>query len=251
MRKQYRILCSPRTSHKFNKLSSQGACARAREFALVLSNPHLLSVAFLSLTLNSCIAAPLNYNFKGPEFESYYRDLDADLVIVDEAELAKSGAAFMAARTSNIPIATVSVSSDSSKGPVVQINFLDDLTSGSGKPNLNELASNGSSNLDGSTSALLLHTSGTTGRPKSVLLTHGNLTTSIRNIVSHYNFAPSGRTPVIMPLFHIHGIVAALLTPLFVGSAVHFPPTPTSGLTPNFLRDAAEYTCTWYTATPT
>lgn len=231
-------------------LDSRGV-RTGKRVALILSNPHLLTVAFLSLTLNSCIAAPLNYNFKGPEFESYYRDLDADLVIVDEAETAKSGAAFMAARTLNIPIATVSVSSDSSKGPVVQINFLDDSTSGSGRSNQTELASNGSSHPEGSTSALLLHTSGTTGRPKSVLLTHKNLTTSIRNIVSHYNFAPSDRTPVIMPLFHIHGIVAALLTPLFVGSAVIFPPTPTSGLTPSFLRDAAEYACTWYTATPT
>ena len=55
---------------------------------------------------------------------------------------------------------------------------------------------------------LFLHTSGTTSRPKGVPLSHANLTASLRNIVATYEFTPADRSLLVMPLFHVHGLMA-------------------------------------------
>src|SRR5581483_7041514 len=56
--------------------------------------------------------------------------------------------------------------------------------------------------------ALLLHTSGTTSRPKQVPLLHRNLMSSVRTIVDHYRLTPEDMSYCLMPLFHVHGLVA-------------------------------------------
>ena len=68
--------------------------------------------------------------------------------------------------------------------------------------------------------ALVLHTSGTTARPKRVPLTHANLTHSARNIAASLQLSPEDRCLNLMPLFHIHGLVAALLATLSAGGLV-------------------------------
>ena len=96
--------------------------------------------------------------------------------------------------------------------------------------------------------ALVLHTSGTTSRPKIVPLRQRNLAASARNIAATLALTPQDRCLVIMPLFHIHGLIGALLSSLHAGASVHCPP----GF--NALKffawlDQAE--ATWYTAVPT
>lgn len=209
--------------------------ANGKRVAIVLANSHLFAVSFLATVLQSCISGPLNHNLKQPEFEFYYNDFRADLVILSQDDVSKESAAYKAAKSSNIPVATVSATEDK-----VSITFPEDL-----KHHAVE-----ETEPQSTTTALVLHTSGTTGKPKAVPLTHGNLSASIANIREHYQFTAKDRTSVIMPLFHIHGIVCALLTPLAVGSTVIFS-SPVSGITPSFLRDAATYKATWYTATPT
>lgn len=209
--------------------------ADGKRVAIVLSNSHLFAATFLATTLQSCIAGPLNHNLKQPEFEFYYEDFKADLVILSEEDVSKQVAAYQAAQALNIPIARASAS-----GENVTIKIPQNL----GWKSTEEI------NLESKTQALVLHTSGTTGKPKAVPLTHGNLTASITNIQEHYQFTAKDRTSIIMPLFHIHGIVCALLTPLAAGSAIILS-SPVSGITPSFLRDAVTYKATWYTATPT
>ena len=68
--------------------------------------------------------------------------------------------------------------------------------------------------------ALLLHTSGTTSRPKLVPLTHANLCGSARNVARTLELSPRDRCLNMMPLFHIHGFVAALLASLAAGGSV-------------------------------
>jgi hypothetical protein len=68
--------------------------------------------------------------------------------------------------------------------------------------------------------ALLLHTSGTTARPKIVPLTHRNLSASARNIAQHLSLTPQDRCLNVMPLFHIHGLVGALLASIAAGGSV-------------------------------
>lgn len=220
-----------------------GQIHKGKKVAMVLPNPHLLTLVLLATTLQSCVAGPLNSNLKAPEFEFYYADFGADLVVVSEDDVAKSSPAYVAAKGLGIPTATCSV-----KHGVVTLSILHDLANNLDDLSIKADEDNGPS---ASTPALVLHTSGTTGRPKAVSLTHGNIAASITNIIKHYNFEISDRTSLIMPLFHIHGIVCALLTPLAVGTAVIFPTPPSSGITPSFLRDAATHSATWYTATPT
>ena len=62
--------------------------------------------------------------------------------------------------------------------------------------------------------ALILHTSGTTARPKIVPLTHGALAASAANVIDALALDRGDRCMTVMPLFHIHGIVACLLAPL-------------------------------------
>lgn len=96
--------------------------------------------------------------------------------------------------------------------------------------------------------ALALHTSGTTGKPKAVPLLQSNLSASTKNVIEAYDLQPSDRSMLIMPLFHIHGIVAGMLAPLVTGSCIIIPE---KGLGPDFWRDFEDHQATWWTATPT
>src|SRR4029079_16321036 len=94
----------------------------------------------------------------------------------------------------------------------------------------------------------LLHTSGTTARPKLVPLTHRQLAASAGNVAATAGLTPTDRCLNVMPLFHIHGLVAALLASLRAGASV--------GCTPgfhqlHFFDWVDELDPTWYTAVPT
>jgi acyl-CoA synthetase (AMP-forming)/AMP-acid ligase II len=96
--------------------------------------------------------------------------------------------------------------------------------------------------------ALVLHTSGTTARPKIVPLTQTNLATSAANIVHSLSLTPDDRCLNVMPLFHIHGLMAGLLAPLAAGGSV----VATPGFDAfRFLGWLEELHPTWYTAVPT
>src|SRR5262249_5914151 len=72
--------------------------------------------------------------------------------------------------------------------------------------------------------ALFLQTSGTASRPKGVPLTHANLMASIGNIRAHYQLTPADIGLVVMPLFHVHGLIGATLSTFFAGGTVVVPP---------------------------
>jgi long-chain acyl-CoA synthetase len=88
-----------------------------------------------------------------------------------------------------------------------------------------ELAS-GPSQLDGSAQvpadalALLIYTSGTTGRPKGVMLDHSNLNAMCAMAIDAFEFGGADHSLLILPLFHVNGIVAGTLSPLLAGGRV-------------------------------
>src|SRR6266508_3735225 len=96
--------------------------------------------------------------------------------------------------------------------------------------------------------ALMLHTSGTTGRPKRVPLRHRNLVASVANIAATYQLGPEDVSLCAMPLFHVHGLLASALSTLATGGTVVVP-SPFNPL--GFWPVVREQRPTWYSAVPT
>ena len=100
----------------------------------------------------------------------------------------------------------------------------------------------------GGDEALVLHTSGTTARPKMVPLTHANLTASAASIAASLGLDSSDRCLNVMPLFHIHGLVGALLATMAAGGSIVCTP---GFHAPRLLDWCETFAATWYTAVPT
>jgi len=95
---------------------------------------------------------------------------------------------------------------------------------------------------------VVLHTSGTTSRPKQVPLRQRNLMASTRTVAAHYGLGPADVSFCVMPLFHVHGLVASTFAALAGGGSVIVP----RRFTPQrFWRQAREYGATWLSAGPT
>src|SRR5262249_25749342 len=96
--------------------------------------------------------------------------------------------------------------------------------------------------------ALVLHTSGTTSRPKRVPLRHRNLAASVENIVATYALTPEDVSLCVMPLFHVHGLLASTLATFRSGGTVVVPPK----FNPlGFWPVVRAHRATWYSAVPT
>jgi len=98
--------------------------------------------------------------------------------------------------------------------------------------------------------ALIMFTSGTTGSPKLVPWTHGNMAASLDGVASAYQLSPADATVAAMPLFHGHGLIAAMLATLSTGGAVVLPARGRFSAH-TFWDDLAAVGATWYTAVPT
>ena len=96
--------------------------------------------------------------------------------------------------------------------------------------------------------ALILHTSGTTSRPKIVPLSQHNVATSAQNIARTLEFSAADRALNVMPFFHIHGLIAGLLAPLSRGGSVFCTPGFNALKFFGWMEEAKP---TWYTAVPT
>lgn len=96
--------------------------------------------------------------------------------------------------------------------------------------------------------ALLMYTSGTTGTPKGVLLSHGNLCANGINISREHRLGASDRGLAPLPLYHINALVVNLVTPLTHGGSLAMPPRFSAS---SFWRDALQFECTWVNAVPT
>lgn len=110
-------------------------------------------------------------------------------------------------------------------------------------------AASGPAGLSGD-DALIMMTSGSTGAPKLVPWTHHNLACSITGIVNGYRLAETDATVAVMPLFHGHGLVAALLATLASGGTLLLPASGRFSAH-TFWDDIAAAKATWYTAVPT
>jgi len=214
-----------------DQLAAHGMGAGDR-VGIVLDNGPEMATAFLTIA-SAATAAPLNPSYRADEFEFYLTDLGAKLLIVAKS---KDSPSIEVARKLNIPIARLVAQPDRGAGTFA-LEF-----EGAAKP----FAERRPVTTDDV--ALVLHTSGTTSRPKIVPLAHKNICASAKNISTALKLTSEDRNLVIMPLFHIHGLIAALTAPLSVGGEV-FCSTGFNAL--KFFSWMEEVRPTWYTGVPT
>jgi acyl-CoA synthetase (AMP-forming)/AMP-acid ligase II/acyl carrier protein len=212
------------------KLNSIGL-SRNDRVALVLPNSPEMAVAFLAVA-SGATCAPLNPTYREAEFDFYLSDLDAKALIVQGG---MDSPAITVAQRRGIRILELSPIFEAPAGVFTLTGGEANIPANSGFAQSGDVA-------------LVLHTSGTTSRPKMVPLTHLSLCTSADNICKALALEEEDICLNIMPLFHIHGLSGALVSSLTAGASVV--------CTPGF--DAVEFFAwmvelrpTWYSAVPT
>ncbi|KAF3313697.1 hypothetical protein TWF173_005767 [Orbilia oligospora] len=220
--------------HAFQTFLASVGITNGSAVSISLVNGLDFIVSFLAATHQRAIAAPLNPAYKQAEFEFYIDDIKSALLVVPQGSVASNSEAVRAARKYNAGIAEVHVDGNGD----VKVSLVERGRLGNSVP----LATAQPSDV-----ALVLHTSGTTGRPKAVPLTHKNLTTTMRNIQATYALTPADRTYLVMPLFHVHGLLAGFLAPLHSGGSVVVPPKFSAT---TFWNEFVRFKANWYTAVP-
>lgn len=200
--------------------------------AMVLPNGPEMAAAFIAVAAGAT-TAPLNPAYRAEEFDFYLSDLGAKaLMILDGME--SPAIAVAAARA--IPVIRLVPDAD---GPAGQFTLKSDIAA---KP-----ATQGGFAAEDDI-ALVLHTSGTTSRPKIVPLSQTNITASAYHIGRSLALTGGDVCLNIMPLFHIHGLIAATLSSIAAGASV----VATPGFNAlKFFSWFEEVRPTWYTAVPT
>ncbi|CAM6097231.1 unnamed protein product [Calypogeia fissa] len=208
--------------------------------SLAFPNSLEFVVVFLAVIRVRATAAPLNAAYTADEFQFFMEDADSKLLLVPGKE-GNTPAEEAAARL-KLPVAGVHWEKGES-GPG-DVGFIPKARLESSHA---DSAGEAPEEEDG---ALFLHTSGTTSRPKGVPLTNKNLASSIEHIKATYELSSTDRTVIVMPLFHVHGLMAGLLSTLSAGGAAILPSAGRFSAS-TFWKDTRGSGATWYTAVPT
>jgi acyl-CoA synthetase (AMP-forming)/AMP-acid ligase II len=191
--------------------------------------PELVEL-LLAVSSLGAAAAPLNPGYAEPEFAFYLEDLRPRALLLPAGEL-EAGRAAAGAET-----VVVDVTPTPGGAPVLAREGRElEPARGGESPSPDDVA-------------LLLHTSGTTSRPKQVPLRHRNLVASARSIARNYRLEGDDVSYCAMPLFHVHGLVASTLAQLFGRGTVVVPRRVAPG---RFWRQLVDHGVTWYSASPT
>jgi len=199
---------------------------------IVLPNGPEMAACFLAVSALA-MAAPLNPAYGEEEFRFYLSDLDVKLLLCGQGV---GEAARVAAKSLGIPVLDIVAAEAAAAGEFILSGDAEIVASG-------EARLNGPDDL-----ALVLHTSGTTARPKIVGLRQRNLHASMTNIARTLALSADDICLNVMPLFHIHGLMAALGAQLAVGGAVVCTPGFNAL---KFFGWLAEFRPSWYSAVPT
>ena len=199
--------------------------------AIVLSNSPEMAVVFLAVS-SGATSAPLNPAYRESEFDFYLSDLNARAVIV------QSGM--------DSPVVSVATKHGI---PVIELAPVREAEAGVFTLKGPEGCSPVDQDFAGPDDvAIVLHTSGTTSKPKKTPLTHRNLCASAHNVRAALQLVGKDRCLNVMPLFHIHGLIGAVLSSMAAGASVAVAPDFDPAV---FFDWIEELTPTWYTAVPT
>ena len=202
---------------------------RGDRVAMALSNGIEVITAFFGITAAAATAAPLNPAYTAEEFRFYLEDIEAKALIVPPGG---GEQARVAAPAGTLLIEAVLTTNG-------QVRF--DVAGSSPLPRVQ-------TDPAPDDVALFLHTSGTTSRPKGVPLLHANLLASAANVVATYALTAADVSLCVMPLFHVHGLVASTLATVASGGTVIVPPRFSAS---TFWPTVKAHRATWYTAVPT
>jgi oxalate---CoA ligase len=219
-----------RTVASLNRLG----IGRNDRVALVLPNGTEMATAFVAVAAGAT-SAPLNPAYRADEFEFYLSDLNAKALIVERGS---ASPALGVATKLKIPVIEI-VRAGSDPAGVFELVPADNSKT-------TAAASGGYAKPDDV--ALVLHTSGTTSRPKIVPLSQRNVCASAGHIRDILNLTPADRGLSIMPLFHIHGLIGSVLSTLCAGGSVFCTPGFNAL---KFFAWMDEAKPNWYTAVPT
>ena len=200
-----------------------------RPVSIALGNGLEFVMAFLAVARAGAVAAPLNPAYTADEFAFYVRDAASQMAVVPPGFHPSREAA------DSLDVPTVEVSL---AGGDLRISRAGGLLAAAVDPPPPSADSN----------ALFLHTSGTTSRPKGVPLSHRNILESVRNISATYRLTDEDVAMVVMPLFHVHGLIGVALTTLATGGTMVLPPRFSAG---TFWPVREATGATWYSAVPT
>ncbi len=202
---------------------------RGDRIGIVLPNGPEMAAAFLS---SACAAtcAPLNPAYRAEEFDFYLSDLNAKAVLIQRG-LDSPVRAVAAARGVALIETVPRAGAPAGWFDLLGCEVLDPEADLAGPADV----------------ALVLHTSGTTSKPKIVPLTHRNLVASAENIRRTLRLQPADRCLNVMPLFHIHGLVGVVLSSMAAGASVACAP---GFQAPRFFAWMDHFRPTWYSAVP-
>ncbi|MDG4648618.1 acyl--CoA ligase [Roseibacterium sp. SDUM158017] len=203
---------------------------RGDRVAIVLPNGPEMAAAFVAVA-QAAVTCPLNPAYKQEEFAFYLEDLKAKAVILMADE---EGPALAAARAMDLAVIRL----QPVEGPAGVFTLHAERSAGKADRAAPEAGD----------VALILHTSGTTSRPKIVPLLQSNIAASARNIGASLALSPSDRCLNVMPLFHIHGLIAAVSASLAAGGSVFCAPGFDAMKFFGWMREARP---SWFTAVPT
>ena len=206
---------------------------RGDRVALTLPNGPDFVLLLLAITALGAAAAPLNPAYTQAEFDFFLTDIAPRLFLIPAS---RPAAATDAAAGTQTPVLTVGAAAVG--GPP-------ELLDAAGATVIPQRSFEAGSPDD---VGVVLHTSGTTSRPKQVPLRQRNLMASVRTIAAHYRLGPGDVSFCVMPLFHIHGLVASAFAALSTGGTVIAPRRFTAH---RFWPQAREHGATWLSAGPT
>ena len=199
------------------------------KISFMLGNGYQTTKIFLGAMYAGLVVAPLNLMSQPSQLEYVMAHSDTQLVFfsADQKERLEK-----AARSIDRPIELIQIDNDSHR---LFAEYMD--LSGVLLPEVDE-----------TDDALLLYTSGTTGLPKGVILSHKNMVAGGEYTTLAHELTPKDRALCSLPLYHINGEIVTAVTPLVSGGSVVMPHKFSVS---DFWQLISEYRCTWFSVVPT
>ncbi|ETS06970.1 acetyl-CoA synthetase-like protein [Trichoderma reesei RUT C-30] len=180
----------------------QGEDLDGERVAFLVENSYDYVVTFLAILAARAIAVPLSPAFPIPELEYVVNHSEASLLVSSPKFASKAQQVLAADLTSKPTYVEIPKHIESAVADGEHVPLEDDLNPGQ--------------------AGLMLYTSGTTNKPKGVLLPQSVLTAQARSLHEAWEYSPADHLLHLLPLHHIHGVVNAILTPLIAGSSIEF-----------------------------